>query len=56
MASYLPILVFTLVSIGFLVVTLLAARIFRHRGSPNTYTKQNPLRKPWGISKGLGAF
>jgi len=36
MASYLPILVFTLVSIGFLVVTLLAARLLRHRGSPNT--------------------
>jgi len=36
MASYLPILVFTLVSIGFLVVTLLAARLLRHRGSPTT--------------------
>jgi NADH-quinone oxidoreductase subunit A len=36
MASYLPILVFTLVAIGFLVVTLLAARLLRHRGSPTT--------------------
>ncbi|HEX3127033.1 MAG TPA: NADH-quinone oxidoreductase subunit A [Thermoanaerobaculia bacterium] len=36
MANYLPILVFTLISIGFLVVTLLAARFLRHVGSPTT--------------------
>jgi NADH-quinone oxidoreductase subunit A len=36
MVSYLPILVFTLVAIGFLVVTLLAARLLRHRGVPTT--------------------
>ena len=36
MASYLPIFVFTLVSIGFLVVSLLAARLLRHRSTPTT--------------------
>ena len=36
MASYLPILVFTPVAIGFLAVTLLAARLLRHGGSPTT--------------------
>ena len=36
MASYLPILVFTLVAIGFLVVALFAARLLRHGGSPTT--------------------
>lgn len=36
MANYLPILVFTLVAIGFLAVTLLAARLLRHRGVPTT--------------------
>jgi NADH-quinone oxidoreductase subunit A len=36
MASYLPILVFTLISMGFLVVSLLAARLLRHRSSPTT--------------------
>ncbi len=36
MASYLPILVFTVVAIVFLIVTLVAARIFRHRGSGRT--------------------
>ncbi len=36
MANYLPILVFSLVAAGFLVVTLVAARIFRHRGSGRT--------------------
>jgi NADH-quinone oxidoreductase subunit A len=36
MASYLPIFVFTLVSIGFLVVSLLAARLLRHRSSATT--------------------
>jgi NADH-quinone oxidoreductase subunit A len=36
MANYLPILVFTLVAIGFLAVTLLAARFLRHVGSPMT--------------------
>jgi len=36
MASYLPILVFTLVAIGFLIVTLLAARLLRHGGVATT--------------------
>jgi NADH-quinone oxidoreductase subunit A len=36
MASYLPILVFTLISMGFLVVSLLAAKLLRHRSSPTT--------------------
>ena len=36
MACYLPILVFTLVAIGFLIVTLLAARLLRHRGVATT--------------------
>lgn len=36
MTSYLPILVFTLVAIGFLAVSLIAARLLRHRGMPTT--------------------
>ena len=36
MTSYLPILVFTLVAIGFLVVSLLAARLLRHGSSAAT--------------------
>ena len=36
MESYLPILVFTLVAIGFLAVTLIAARLLRHVDSPTT--------------------
>jgi NADH-quinone oxidoreductase subunit A len=36
MTSYLPILVFTLVAIIFLVVSLLAARLLRHAGSVAT--------------------
>jgi NADH-quinone oxidoreductase subunit A len=36
MESYLPILVFTMIAIGFLVVSLLAARLLRHGGSPMT--------------------
>jgi len=36
MTSYLPILVFTLVAIGFLVVSLLAARLLRHGSSVAT--------------------
>lgn len=36
MTSYLPIFVFTLISIGFLAVSLLAARLLRHRASPTT--------------------
>jgi NADH-quinone oxidoreductase subunit A len=34
MASYLPILVFTLVAVLFLAASLLAARLLRHAGSP----------------------
>jgi NADH-quinone oxidoreductase subunit A len=36
MANYLPILVFTVISAGFLVVTLLAARLLRHGGKGTT--------------------
>ena len=36
MENYLPILVFILISILFLVATLLAARLFRHRSSGRT--------------------
>jgi NADH-quinone oxidoreductase subunit A len=36
MTSYLPIFVFTLVAIGFLAVSLLAARLLRHRAMPTT--------------------
>jgi NADH-quinone oxidoreductase subunit A len=36
MASYLPILVSTLVTIGFLVVVLVVARLLRHRGMATT--------------------
>ena len=36
MESYIPILVFTLVAIGFLVVSLMAARLLRHAGAPTT--------------------
>lgn len=36
MTSYLPILVFTMVAIGFLVVSLMAAKLLRHRGSATT--------------------
>lgn len=36
MENYLPILVFTLVAIGFLAVCLIAARLLRHVGSPTT--------------------
>ena len=32
MVNYLPILVFVLIAAGFLVVTLIAARLFRHGG------------------------
>jgi NADH-quinone oxidoreductase subunit A len=38
MASYLPILAFVVFVIGFLVVTLLAARIIRHRTTGRTLT------------------
>ncbi|HEX7185969.1 MAG TPA: NADH-quinone oxidoreductase subunit A [Thermoanaerobaculia bacterium] len=36
MASYLPILVFTLIAILFLAATLIAARLLRHVGSAST--------------------
>jgi len=36
MANYLPILVFVIIAIGFLAVTLLAARLLRHRSSATT--------------------
>ena len=36
MEHYLPILVFIVVSILFLIATLLAARLFRHRGTGTT--------------------
>jgi len=36
MANYLPILVFIVIAIGFLAVTLLAARLLRHRGTGTT--------------------
>jgi NADH-quinone oxidoreductase subunit A len=36
MTSYLPILVFTMVAIGFLVVSLMAAKLLRHGGSATT--------------------
>ena len=36
MESYLPILVFCVIAVGFLVVSLLAAKVLRHRGSGRT--------------------
>ena len=36
MERYLPILIFVVVAVGFLFVTLLAARLLRHASSPNT--------------------
>jgi NADH-quinone oxidoreductase subunit A len=36
MVNYLPILVFVVIASGFLVVTLLAARLLRHRGKGTT--------------------
>ena len=36
MESYLPILVFCVIAAGFLVVSLLAAKVLRHRGSGRT--------------------
>lgn len=36
MAEYLPILVFIVIAIGFLAVSLIAARLFRHGGSGQT--------------------
>jgi NADH-quinone oxidoreductase subunit A len=38
MANYLPILAFILVAVVFLFVTLMAARVFRHRASGRTLT------------------
>ena len=39
MANYIPILVFVLVAIGFLIVSLMAARLFRHGGKGGTNTE-----------------
>jgi NADH-quinone oxidoreductase subunit A len=39
MANYLPLLTFVLVAIGFLVVALIAARLFRHKGRGLTSTE-----------------
>ena len=36
MESYIPILVFCAVAVGFLIVSLMAARILRHKGSGRT--------------------
>jgi NADH-quinone oxidoreductase subunit A len=36
MTSYLPILVFTVIAVGFLAANLLVARLLRHRASPLT--------------------
>ena len=36
MANYVPILVFVVIAIGFLIVTLLAARLLRHRRAVST--------------------
>ena len=36
MESYIPVLLFALVAAGFVVVTLLAAKLLRHGGSGNT--------------------
>lgn len=39
MANYLPLLTFVLVAIGFLIVALMAARLFRHKGRGLTSTE-----------------
>ena len=36
MANYIPILVFLLVIVGFLIASLMAAKVFRHRGRGRT--------------------
>lgn len=46
LTDYVPILVFALVAVGFLAVTLLAARLLRHRRSPATDTSPYECGNP----------